>query len=358
MAEQTQTRHGIEYWLGIAAVVLLGVGCFVILLPFLSAILWAAILCITTWPMFLELNSAMGGRRSLAAFIATMVLTLVVLSPLVILALTLAGNVSDLVAATQNFFKQDGATAPPWLKDIPLIGSTLASEWHRLGMSGPERTADLNKLLVSTKDYLIGFGRAIAAGTVQMVFSLLIAFFLYRDGKQVNLQLRAAVDRIGGENGLRLLEVASATTAAVVYGVLGTALFQGIFAAVGLLIAGVPGAAFLGFLVFILSAIVPGGPILVSAPAMLWLYLQGQLGWAIFLGIWAAADSTLDNVVRPLLIYRGDVKAPFILVMLGVLGGVAAFGFIGLFVGPTILGVGYSMFEEWAAPSRAIREST
>jgi predicted PurR-regulated permease PerM len=154
--------------------------------------------------------------------------------------------------------------------------------------------------------------------------------------------------RIGGAEGSRLLTVAGTTMRAVVYGVLGTALLQGILAGVGYMMAGVPGAALMGFLTFVV-AVIPGGPLLIAAPAVFWLYRRGSTAWAIFVVVWVVIVGNLDNVVRPFLISRGGGSTPLILVILGVLGGAIAFGLIGLFLGPTLLAVGYSLFEEWSS---------
>jgi predicted PurR-regulated permease PerM len=177
--------------------------------------------------------------------------------------------------------------------------------------------------------------------------SLFIAFFFYRDGETLGAQLSAGIYRIGGERGNALLELAGATVRAVVYGIIGTALVQGGLAALGFLIAGVPGAAFLGFVTF-LVAMIPGGPLLVALPSAYWLYSQGFSAWAIFMVIWGVMDSSIDNVIKPMLIRRG-VSTPMILVMLGLFGGVMAFGLIGLFIGPTVLALGYTLYQEWTS---------
>jgi predicted PurR-regulated permease PerM len=173
-----------------------------------------------------------------------------------------------------------------------------------------------------------------------------MAFFFYRDGHAAANRLHVMFYRIAAEKGDRLLDLAGATTRAVVYGILGTALLQGIVAAIGFAIAGVPGAASLGFLTFILS-LVPGGPLIVAAPAALWLYRENSMAWAIFIIAWGLMVGMLDNVVKPLLISRGG-STPMILVMLGVFGGAIAFGVIGMFLGPTLVALGYNLLEQWS----------
>ena len=206
---------------------------------------------------------------------------------------------------------------------------------------------ELTRLLPAAKTVVLWGGRALGEGIFQILLSLLIACFFYRDGHAAADQLQAALHRIAGERGDRLLDLAGATIRAVVYGILGTSLLQGVVAAIGVAIAGVPGAASLGFVTFIVS-LVPGGPPIVAAPAAFWLYRQGSTAWAVFMMAWGLMVGTLDNVVKPLLISRGG-STPMILVMLGVFGGAFAFGVIGMFLGPTLVALGYSLFEQWSA---------
>src|SRR6185437_3753843 len=331
-----ESERGIELWIGVAAVALLLAGCLLILRPFISAALWAAILCFTTWPIFLRLDAALGGRRSLAALIATLALAAIIAVPLVILGTTLASNISAMTTAAQRLAREGPPKLPEWIADIPLVGSQFANHWKELSESSSARIAALAKWLPAVKDFVLGSGRAVGKGIFEIILSLLIAFFLYRDGEAAAERLHATIDRIAKGNGEHLLEVVGATVRSVLYGVLGTALLQGVMGAVGLAVAGVPGAPFLGFVTFLVSAI-PAGPLLVAAPAAVWLYRQGTTGWAIFIMIWGLLVGGMDNVVKPLLISRGGGTTPVIVVMLGVLGGAMAFGLIGLFLGPALL---------------------
>ena len=340
-------RTPIELWVGGTAVVVLGLVCLLVLRPFISAALWGVILCFTTWPLFLSLETLLGGRRALSALIATLLLAAIIVVPVVILGATLADNVSSLIAAGQKIIRQGPPSPPDWVASIPLIGSHIADYWNYLNESSAVRLQELARLLPAAKTIVLWGGPALAAGIFQIGLSLLIAFFFYRDGHAAASQLHAALHRIAGERGDRLLELAGATIRAVVYGVLGTALLQGVVAAIGFVIAGVPGAVSLGFVTFVLSFL-PGGPLIVAAPAAFWLYRQGSTAWAVFMLAWGLMVGMLDNVVKPLLISRGG-STPMILVMLGVLGGALAFGVIGMFLGPTLVALGYSLFEQWAA---------
>jgi predicted PurR-regulated permease PerM len=348
VSRATESEENIELWIGLAAVALLVAGCLLILRPFISAALWAAILCFTTWPIFLRLDAALGGRRSLAALIATLALAAIIAAPVVILAETLANNISALTSAAQRLAHEGPPKLPGWVAEIPLVGNQFAHHWEELSESSSARIAALMKWLPTVTDFVLGGGRAVGSGIFQIVLSLLITFFFYRDGEAAADRLRATIDRVASGNGEQLLEVAGATVRSVLYGVLGTALLQGILAAIGFGLAGVPGAPLLGFVTLLVSAI-PAGPLLVAAPAAFWLYRQGITGWAVFLMIWGLLVGGLDNVVKPLLISRGGGTTPVVIVMFGVLGGAMAFGLIGLFLGPALLAVGYSLFVAWSS---------
>jgi predicted PurR-regulated permease PerM len=210
----------------------------------------------------------------------------------------------------------------------------------------------LKTLVISARTVMLGAGLAIGRGVVEVVLSVFLAFFIFRDGAAVADRLTTGVARIAGERGKHLLEVAGRTVRGVVYGILGTALVQGVMAAIGFVIAGVPGAALLGLLTFFLSP-VPVGPPLVWIPAVIWLYTQGSTGWAIFMFIWGMGVSSVDNIVKPWLISQGS-QMPFIVIFFGVIGGALAFGVVGVFLGPTLLAVTYRLIEEWSTASPAV----
>lgn len=349
MSTEAKTFARVEVWIGATVAALLAFGCLLILRPFISAALWALILCFTTWPLFTRLEGIVGGRRTLAASIATLVLASIVVTPVAILVTSLSRNITEVMVASQRLIHEGPPPLPAWVANLPMVGNRLSAYWTEVNQSGSARLAEIARLLPAAKRFVLGSGRALGEGIFQIVLSLLLVFFFYRDGEAAAERLSATINRIGGDEGIQLLGVAGATMRAVVYGILGTALVQGVLAATGFIIAGVPGAVLLGFITFILSPF-PGGPALVAAPAAFWLYRQDSLGWAIFMIVWGLFVSGIDNLVRPLLISRAGGTAPLILVLLGVIGGAMAFGLIGLFLGPTLLAVGYSLFEAWSTP--------
>ena len=353
MTDDERSRSIIERWIGAAAVAVLALACLLILRPFISAALWAAILCFTTWPLFARLKAKLGGRPTMAASLATLTLSAIIIAPVAILVSRLSGNVAEIIDATRKFIHEGPAAPPAWVTSLPLVGSRLAAYWNLLSESSANRFSEIVKWLPTVQKAILGSGRALAAGVFQIVLSLLMVFLFYRNGETAANRLMFTINRIGGAEGSHLLDVAGTTMRAVVYGVLGTAFLQGVLAGAGFMIAGVPGAALLGFFTFVI-AVIPGGPLLVAAPAICWLYHRGSTEWAILIAVWVVIVGNLDHVVRPFLIARGGSDTPLVLVILGVLGGAMAFGLIGLFLGPTLLAVGYRMFDEWSSDSQKL----
>jgi predicted PurR-regulated permease PerM len=231
------------------------------------------------------------------------------------------------------------------LAKIPLVGHSAAQKWSTLIVDKPKLREAADRLLQAVATWLLAASLKLGRGLLQMTLSLLITFFLLRNGTAMGGHLLRVIERIAGEPGKQLLKLAGDTIRGVVYGILGTALVQACLAGFGFLIAGVPGGALLAFLVFFLS-VVPGGPPLVMFPAALWLFHAGDTGWGIFMLIWGVGVSTIDNFVKPWLISQGS-DMPLILILFGVMGGAFAFGFIGVFIGPTLLAVGYRLVTEW-----------
>ena len=226
----------------------------------------------------------------------------------------------------------------------------INEQWHSFAGDSGRLLQAAKSLIEPASTLALKAGLMVGSGLVELTLSILITFFLLRNGEALAERLRASVGRITGERGQHLLELAGRTVRGVVYGILGTALAQAVMAGVGFVIAGVPGAALLALLTFFFS-IVPMGPPLIWLPAALWLFHEGSTGWGIFMLVWGVGVSTLDNFVKPWLISQGS-DMPFLLILFGVLGGALGFGFIGVFIGPTLLAVGYRLVEEWVSMSR------
>ncbi len=346
-----ELRPKLEQSLGWIILALLLGGCLLVLLPFVSALLWAVVLSSSSWPVYRRLLKLLGGRRTLAALLMALAMICIILLPFVIVGATLADNVKELTAATQRWIDAGPPAPPEWLAKVPGVGQRAVDYWQSLAADSSKLLEAAKRFIEPVSGWLLRVGLALGRGLLELALSILIAFFLFRDGGQAAERLSTAVVRIAGERGKHLLEVAGNTVRGVVYGILGTALVQAVLAGIGFFIAGVPGAGLLALLTFFLS-VLPVGPPLVWLPAALWLFHQGSTGWGIFMLIWGVGVSSVDNFVKPWLISQGS-DMPFLLIFFGVIGGALAFGFIGVFIGPTLLAVGYRLVEEWNSTHRA-----
>jgi predicted PurR-regulated permease PerM len=346
-------RH--ERVLGIAALILLALGCALVLWPFMTALLWAAVLCSSTWPIYSAYERTLGGHRGLAAALMTLSVALVLVAPFAILIVTLAESVSGLVATLGRIVEQGPPAPPKWVEDIPVVGDSLAAYWQSLALNAPAFATALGKLTGPATDVALASGTLLGSGLLEIGLSVFIAFFFYLHGRQMASYVRESAKRIAGARARHLLVLVGSTVKGVIYGLIGTALAQGLLAALGLWIAGVPQALLLGFLTFILSFL-PAGPPLVWGSVALWLILQGEMWWGIFVALWGALlVSTIDNLLRPYLLAQSN-DLPVVLGLFGLVGGILAFGFIGIFLGPVLLAVGYSLFLEWSAAAGRERE--
>lgn len=330
----------------LGAIAFLIIGCLYVLRPFLAAILFAAAVVISSWPMFLFLLERMHGRRTVAALTLTLTLLLLVILPIALVAYNLADDVGLFYEKLKVAVVTGHVEPPSWLRQLPLIGD-WGYKYVANAVSSREQMAEVaQRLLEPARHYLLGGGIVLGVGVAQMSLAAFVSFFLYRDGEALMRAIRVMMNRIIGESAPRVAVTVSHTVRGVMYGLLGTALAQALVAALGFAIAGVPGVLLLGFATFVFS-LVPVGPPMIWGGAAIWLFNQGETGWGIFMLVWGLVlISGVDNVVKPMLISRGS-HLPFLLVLLGVLGGVLAFGFVGLFIGPVLLAVGYSLMREW-----------
>jgi predicted PurR-regulated permease PerM len=338
-------RHA-EQMLGVGMLVLIVLGCIVVLRPFFSVILWSAILCYATWPACEWLVRHLNGRRGAAALAMTLLLVLLVALPVALVGYSLAGGVEHLLAVVRRINIEGIPTPPEWLISLPWVGERIESHWDELSLNA-ERTTELLRLaLLHSRGWLLRNSLQVGQGILQVCLSVVVAFFFYRDGHQVARRVTEASNRIVGEYTPHLITLTGRTVRGVVYGLLGTALGQGIMAAIGFSITGVP-APFFWALVVALLSFLPFGPPIIWIGASCWLLVQGAIGPAVFMAVWGLIGiSGIDNVLRPILISR-NAKLSFLPVMLGVLGGLMAFGLIGVFLGPTLLAVGMNLAKEF-----------
>ena len=328
---------------------LLGAGLWV-MAPFISALLWGAILAFASWPLMRLLTRALGGRETLAAALLTGLWMLLVVLPLVWLGFNLADHIRDATAFVRDVQVDGLPDAPEWLANVPFIGARLVAMWSTLDQQGAALLASAKPYLGQVGNWLLARSAQIGGGILELALSLVFVFFFYRDGPRLEAFVLRLLQRLIGERAEYYLDLVAGTVQRVVNGVIGTAAAQGLLALIGFLIAGVPGALVLGLVTFMLS-LIPMGPPLAWVPATAWLVWQEHYGMAVFLGIWGTfVISGVDNVLKPYLISRGG-NLPLVIVLLGVFGGLIAFGFIGLFIGPTLLAVAYSLLLDWSRSS-------
>ena len=325
----------------------LAIGCWLVLAPFISAILWGAILVFTTWPVYRWLAARLHLRDSWAAGLMVLITAVLIVLPLALVAPAGADDVQMLRRAVEDAVAGGLPSAPDWVARVPLIGPTASEYWNTWAQ-------DLSAVGDTLKPYLgtlvesgLKFMLSIASGLLQFLLALVVAFFFYASGEILAGHLARIIGRIAGERAPRLIEVTGATIRGTVYGILGTALVQGFLTTFGLWLSGVPRPFLLGAIAGFISVLPVGAPV-IWIPAALWLLTVGHTGWGIFLFTYGLVIvSGSDNVIRPYFIARG-AKLPFLLTILGVLGGALAFGLLGIFLGPVLLGVSFTLVAEFS----------
>jgi predicted PurR-regulated permease PerM len=319
-----------------------------VLWPFIAATIWAATVVVATWPMMLALQARLGGRRWLAVGMMTAVMLLLLIVPLVLAVSTIIDYADDIVRWAQAAVSAGVPSPPEWVGRIPLIGLRLAQQWQQLAATGREELAAQAAPYVRMGLLWVA-GRAgdFGALLVHFLLTVLIAAILYATGETAARGVRRFARRLAGDRGDDSVVLAGQAIRAVALGVVVTALVQSAAAGIGLLIVGFPYAAVLTAIILVLC-LAQLGPLLVLAPAVLWLYWSGNTLWGTVLLAWSLPVGVLDNILRPMLIKRG-ADLPLLLIFAGVIGGLVSFGIIGLFVGPVILAVTYRLLEWWIA---------
>lgn len=317
-----------------------------VLRPFLAASVWAAMLVVATWPLFIGLEARLGNRRGGAVLIMSLGMLLLLVLPLWLAVDTIFEH-SEQLAAVGKSVAADGLPPPPdWLKALPLVGERLASGWRQLTVGGTAGivakatpyTADAGKWVLAQVG---GFGGML----IQFLLVVTISAIFYSGGEAGGRMALRFGRRLAGERGENSIILAGQAIRGVALGVGVTAIVQTLLGGIGLAIVGIPFASLLSALMLMLC-IAQIGPMLVLLPAVGWMYWTGDTAWATFLLIWSVIVGSLDNFLRPMLIKRG-ADLPLLLIFAGVIGGMLGFGLIGIFVGPVVLAVTYTLTLAW-----------
>ena len=317
-----------------------------ILSPFLIAIVWATLIAVATWPLMRSLERLLWGKRKLAVTVMTVALLGVVMVPLLAGLGAVVKNVDGIAGFAQKLSTQKLPPAPAWLERVPLIGAKAADTWNHGAEIG------LPALLKEASPYVSGGVRwfterigSFAGLLVQFLLTVIITAVMYSSGESAVAGVKAFFLRLGGPNGVASVELAGGAIRAVAMGVVVTAVVQSLFAGLGLLIAGVPFVGILTVLMFVL-AIAQIGPLPVLLLVVIWAFSAMSPVWATFVLVWSVVAGLSDNVMKPLLIKKG-ADLPLLLIFAGVIGGMVTLGLIGIFVGPVVLAVMYTLLQAW-----------
>jgi predicted PurR-regulated permease PerM len=348
MTQEGAPRPAGARWLEWGALALLLGAALLVFRPFLRPIAWAAILAFATWPLFRRIEAGLRGRTGWAALLATLLIVVVVVGPALVVGLALAQEAQQVFADLKAWAQAQERAAPAWVRELPLVGPQ-AADWldHLLADPAMGRQWVLaqagpwsRQLAAAAGD----LGRNLAGAAL----ALLTLFFLYRHGRVLAGQIERAARRLAGERVRAMFTPMGETVRAVMYGMLLTALAQGALATLGYWMAGLGAPVLLGALTLILSFLPAGAPF-VYVPVGLWLLTQGRLLAGVLLLAWGfGVVSTVDNVIRTWFI-SGATRVPILLVFFGVVGGLLAFGGIGLFLGPVVVSLLLTLWREWAA---------
>lgn len=319
---------------------------FHVLKYFIVPVVWAAIMAYMTWPLYRRILRLCGNRATLSATLMIISVIVIVGVPIILAIFMLQSEGRHLYFALERQFLSGHLSAPDFIYDIPFVGREIARVLSEINQ-------DPNSIIQTISHWIQGhlnYGKIVFSEISKNIFKLCFAvislFFFYRDGTTILHQVRKAFELIIGDRIHQYVVTISDTTRAVVYGVGLTAIAQALLAGISFFVAGVPNPMLLTIVTFIL-ALIPFGPPFAYTTVALWLLSQGQTIEAIGVMAWGVCIvSTADNVIRPLVI-SGATQIPFLLIMFGVLGGIASFGLIGVFIGPVILAVLLAIWREW-----------
>ncbi len=319
-----------------------------ILRPFLAPVIWATMIVVSTWPLMLAVQRRLWAKRSLAVTVMTIALLLVFVAPFSAAIGTIVSHADELASWAKNLRGLKVPAAPDWVAKAPVVGEQATAFWNEYAAKGVE---DLDEVVAPYTGRVVRWFVAEVGGiglvSVQFLLTVVIAAIMYSLGESWAAWVRRFGRRLMGERGDTVVRLAGQAIRGVALGVVVTAFVQAVLGGLGLLVAGVPFAAVLTAVMFML-AVAQIGAVPVLLGALVWLWFQGSTGWFVALLVWTVIVGSLDNVLRPILIKKG-ADLPLLLIFAGVIGGLVSFGLLGLFVGPVVLAVAYTLLDAWVA---------
>lgn len=342
--QDAAVTQAIEIAIRLGVIFIIVAWCLQILTPFISLIMWGAIIAVAIYKPFQKLTEKMAGKTKLAATLITVVGLAIILVPVILLS----GSMMESATILGNQFSEGTLKIPSPDDDVrswPLVGETVYGFWNEASINLSAVIEKYSEQISTFGVKLLGLAAGAGIGILQFVFSMLIAgAFLSSAGKASEAMQRLA-NRLAGDSGKQMLTLSTATIRSVAVGVLGIAVIQALMAGVGMMLAGVPAAGLIAFIVLIF-AIAQLPPILVLAPVIFYVFSASSTVVAVIFMIWSIVVSLSDMVLKPLLLGRG-VEAPMLVILLGAIGGMIVSGIVGLFTGAVILALGYKLFQAW-----------
>lgn len=339
--------------LAVLCILLMITASFWVLRPFLAATVWATMIVVATWPLLKSLEARFGGRRAPAVAVMTLAMLLLLVLPLGLAIGTIAEHAGDIADFFTKLTTAGFARPPEWLATVPLVGERLSALWLQVaGVGAQGLLAKVAPYAADSGRWLVGQVGGLGFMIVQFLLIVILAAVLYSNGESAASAARRFGHRLAGERGENSIVLAGQAIRGVALGVGVTAIAQTVLGGIGLAIAGVPFASLLSA-VMLMLCIAQLGPALVLFPAVGWMFWTGDTAWASFLLVWSLIVGTMDNFLRPVLIKKG-ADLPLLLIFAGVIGGMLGFGLIGLFVGPVVLAVTYTLLEAWVGDTTTL----
>lgn len=332
--------------LRIVLIGLLVTGIWLVLKPFFTAIMFCAVVGVSTWPAYEWLLRRLGGRIELASVVASISVLLLAVTPLVLLFMSLVDGLRIGADLLEPWLTNPQVATPAWVERIPLVGPNLAEWWRDAAGKGASVGEVLRYAAGPARDLALAGGRQAGSALMQVALIVLLLYFVYRNGAVFAGQIVRAAERTGGDVASEMLAVARRSVVGVMFGVVGAGLAQAMVATLGFAIAGLPNPFMFGALTFALS-LVPLGPPILWGGAAVWLFQNDETGRALFMALYGFfAISSVDNLIKPLIISHAN-RMPFAVTLMGVIGGLIAFGVMGVFLGPVLLAIAISLGRHW-----------
>jgi predicted PurR-regulated permease PerM len=323
---------------------------------FFGIFVFALIFSVSFSPLFEAFTRYLGGRRKLAAFIYAIVLLAIIALPFVYLINALGEYAHKTQVLVGQIRNHNVPPLPEWLGGLPYVGTKISAAWAALEKD-PETTLSLYEpQLKAFLHRLLSAGGGILTTGLELIVGIIISAVLLYMGNRAYRPIQLFFTKLLGDtSGNALLDASGKAINGVAIGVMGTALIEAALGWIGFAIAGIPAASGLAAVMF-MFAVVQLGPLPVQVPLIIWLVSKGENGWAVFMGIWLVVLIVVDNVIKPILIGKSG-KLPILVLFFGVIGGMSAWGFTGMFKGAVMLALIYTMFRSWTYGPSAIADT-